>query len=94
MTGARRDTSLLVILVWLGFLAGWTFGSVPLTLLGAPFAMLWVALVTGLVGVWLALRARAPLGDWLLTGPTEAGRTGLLSRGRLVLVLVLSLIHI
>lgn len=49
--------ALITLLVLLGFFAGWTFASVPLTLSGAPFSSLWLAGLTGLAGaIYLALQ--------------------------------------
>lgn len=52
----------------LGFFAGWTLGSVPLTLLCAPFQFLWGAFGLGLLGAGLAVSIlRKPLEAVLLT---------------------------
>ncbi|GFE66212.1 lysylphosphatidylglycerol synthase domain-containing protein [Litoreibacter roseus] len=44
-----------VMLLWLGFFAGWTIASVPLTLACAPFQALWIALGSGLIGAVASL---------------------------------------
>lgn len=87
----HRDGTLVLLLIWFGFLAGWTAGSVPLTLAGAPFAALWVALITGLAGAWLAFRMRQGLADCLLQGPVPDERTPWPSRGRLALASAITL---
>ncbi len=46
---------LKILLLWLGFFAGWSIGSIPLTLLGMPFNAVWVAALTGLLGAIAAL---------------------------------------
>ncbi len=60
------------LLIWLGFFAGWSAGSIPLTLAGAPFWALSLAGLTGLAGAigawWLRGRVMCVLGQPLLDG--------------------------
>lgn len=66
-SGAIRG-ALRVTLVWLGFFAGWTLGSVPLTLLCAPFQALWGAFGLGLLGAgFTVFFLEKPLAPVLLT---------------------------
>ena len=46
--------------LWLGFFAGWTLGSVPLTLACAPFEALWIAGIAGATGAFAAVRYLYP----------------------------------
>ncbi len=45
-----------MLLAVLGSFAGWTLGSIPLTLAGAPFATLWIAGVAGVIGAVIGAR--------------------------------------
>lgn len=65
----KHSGPLDILVVWLGFFAGWTVGSVPLTLSGAAFGTLWIALIAGLGGAWLGGRARGMLGAIFLITP-------------------------
>lgn len=58
--GAIR-TALSGLVLWLGFFAGWTLGSVPLTLTCAPFGALWIAGALGGAGAVLARLLLYPL---------------------------------
>ena len=48
-----QSLALRIVLVWIGFFAGWTVGSVPLTLIGAPFASLAIAFATAIAGAMM-----------------------------------------
>ncbi len=48
-------------MLWLGAFAGWTLGSVPLTLTGAPFSALWLAAGTAILGIVAVWRSRGAL---------------------------------
>ena len=83
--GAMR-LALDVVLLWLGFFAGWSAVSIPLTLGCWPVASLWLACAGGVVGAALAiLSLRAPLAQALLP-PAESAGTVPLPAGRSALV--------
>lgn len=69
----RGDGSFLPALLTggLGFFAGWTAGSVPLTLAGAPFALLWISVGTALLGA--ALGAWCGPALWAASGTAASG---------------------
>jgi hypothetical protein len=55
------------LLLWLGFFAGWSLVSIPLTLTCQPVGWLWLALAGGLVTAFLAYAwLRKPIGFALL----------------------------
>lgn len=79
--GAIR-TALDAVLLWLGFFAGWTLASIPLTLTCRPFEWLWVAFGAGIVGASLSLTTlRTTLGPVLLS-PAELPWQVNVPRGR------------
>lgn len=63
--------ALNIVLLWIGFFAGWTAISVPLTLTGAPFSALWGAFAAGLVGAAILFRSRTWLAPVLLSPGEE-----------------------
>ena len=77
------------LVLWLGFFAGWTLGSVPLVLACAPVSALWLACGTGMAGAalaWTMLRPR--LAAALLDPAALPARLSLpQGRGRLIWIL-------
>jgi hypothetical protein len=51
------------LFLWIGFFAGWTLVSVPLTLIGAPFATLAFAGIAGVAAMVLVWRTRDRIGQ-------------------------------
>jgi hypothetical protein len=56
VSGAVR-TAFDAVLLWLGFFAGWSVASIPLTLTCRQFDWLWLAFGTGILGAMLAWRS-------------------------------------
>lgn len=85
---SKQSGALNIILVWLGFFTGWTVCSIPLTLFGAPFSMLWIAFVGGGVGVGLGLASRGVLADILLVVRDEPLKSGPLRSMDMAIIIV------
>lgn len=75
------------LMVWLGFFAGWTVVSIPLTLAGTPFGTLLLALFCGSGGAWLGWRSRRTLAGILLVTPEPVKSLRSPSRGDLMAAL-------
>ncbi|MEM7364278.1 MAG: DUF6077 domain-containing protein [Pseudomonadota bacterium] len=91
-----------VVVVSLGFFAGWTLFSVPLTLVGAPFHMLSIAAVSGLaVAISAFWFLRTPIGNllatpisWPVNDPMPQGRSRWLWVGAGILVALATIFFI